>query len=111
MLDTYDIESAASVTRNPAIPRLMANGFYTVSPNMDSPDPLGVYKQNERVRRLTEMYAQHVDARVDDLPFVFGRYEGGLYGYEDPGRQIGIPELADDPESGIIMIATDRRPA
>lgn len=109
MLDVYDIESAASVTRNPAIPRLMASGFHTVSPDLDSDDPLHHYGRNEKVRALTETYAEHIGASPADLPLVVGRYEGGLYGYDDPGRHIGIPELAADPESGIIMVATDRR--
>jgi hypothetical protein len=110
-LDTHDIEAAASVTRNPAIPKLMTSGFYTVSPDLEHHDPLHHFKNNPRMRELTEVYAEHIGAPATDLPFAFGRYEGGLYGYADPGQAMSIPEIADDPENGIIMIATDRRVA
>lgn len=109
LLDTHDFQAAASVTRNPAIPRLMANGFYTVSPDPEHHDPLHHFKRNDRVKELTEAYAEHIGAKHEDLPFALGRYEGGLYGYADPGHDMGIPEIADNPENGIIMIATDRR--
>lgn len=111
MIDTYDVHAAASVTRNPAIPRLMANGFHTVSPDLTYHDPLHHFKQNDRIRELTEVYAEHLGANPDGLPFALGRYKGGLYGYTDPGNAMGIPEITDDPENGIIMIATDRRAA
>jgi hypothetical protein len=87
----------------------MTNGFYTVSPDLEHHDPLHHFKRNDRVRELTEVYAEHIGASPDDLPFALGRYEGGLYGYADPGQAMGIPEIANDPENGIIMIATDRR--
>lgn len=109
LLDTHDVESAASVTRNPAIPRLMTNGFYTVSPDLDNPDPLRHFKSNIRVRELTEVYAEHIGSEPAALPFAISRYEGGLYGYTDPGEQMGIPQISDYPENGIIMVATDRR--
>jgi hypothetical protein len=111
MLETHDdIQAAASVTRNPAVPRLMANGFYTVSPDLEHPNPLHHFKRNRLVRHLTEVYGSHVDADPGELPFAIGRYQGGLYGYTDPGlRMAGIPEVTDNPDNGVIMVAVDRR--
>jgi hypothetical protein len=109
LIGAYDIQAAASVTRNPAIPRLMLNGFKVVSPNPTQPNPLHAYRHNDRVRAFTEVYAEHINAETASLPIVPGRYEGGLYGYTDPGRNMGIPEIEADKENGVIMVAIDRR--
>jgi hypothetical protein len=108
ILDSEDVQAAASVTRNPAVPRLMANGFYTVSPDLNAPQPLHHMMRDARVQHVTEVYARHVGVDPADAPFAFGRYAGGLYGSTDPGRCMPIPEIAGNPENGIIMVALDR---
>lgn len=90
----------------------MAKGFRVVSPDLNAPDPLQPFTQNTAVRQLTELYAQHVDADPTALPLVPDRYTGGLYGGPDPGvgmAAVGLPQLAQHPEHGIIMVATERR--
>jgi hypothetical protein len=110
LLDAHpDIAAAASVTRNPAIPRLMTRGFNVVSPDLGHENPLHHYKNNRLLRHLTEVYGAHVGADPATLPLVPNRYTGGLYGYADPGQHMGIPQLAESPEHGIIMIATERK--
>jgi len=109
LVDTYDIQAAASVTRNPAIPRLMRTAFSIVSPDPANADPLHAYHNNSQVRAFTEVYAEHIGADTATLPIVPGRYEGGLYGYADPGLAMGIPEIESSNESGVVMVAVNRR--
>lgn len=105
-----DVRAAASITRNPAIPRLMAKAFHTVSPDLNHPNPLRPFVHDDRIRTLTEMYARHTDTATETLPFAVDRYQGGLYGGVDPGQNmIDIPEIAGYPENGIVMIAIDRK--
>lgn len=100
-------DAVVSVTRNPAVLRLMRRHFYTVSPDLTDPDPLH-YMGDPMVSHVVDMYGEHIGADPRDLPFVHGRYTGGLYGYADPGRAMGaLPQIADKPESGIIMVAMD----
>ncbi len=109
IVESDRIEAAASVTRNPAVPRLMASSFYTVSPDLQAADPLHHFKDDGLVRHLTEVYATHVEADPSTLPFVPGRYGDGLYGGDDPGRRLTmLPEIAEHPGNGIIMVAIDR---
>ncbi len=102
-----DYVAMASVTRNPAIIKLMRKAFYTVLPDLTDADPLHPM-QDKVVRHLVNVYGRHVGADPRDLPFVHGRYKGGLYGYADPGKGLeGLPQIAGSPESGIVMIAMD----
>ena len=102
---------AASSTRNPAIPRLMAYAFHTVLPDMQAPDPLRHLVRPD-VFEVAEDYAVHIGADPAEVPFVLGRYIGGLYGGPDPGLGMrNLLEISTNPENGIIMIATDRREA
>ena len=105
LIQEEDFDAAASVTRNPAVLRLMRKHFYTVSPDLSDPDPL-YYMDNLVIGHVVDVYGKHVGADPQDLPFVHGRYTGGLYGYADPGRGMeALPQIADNPESGIIMVA------
>ena len=98
----------ASVTRNPAVLRLMRKHFFTVSPDLNDPDPL-YHMQDRLIAHLVEVYGRHVGADPKDLPFVHSRYTGGLYGYADPGRDMDkLPQIASNPESGVVMIAMDQ---
>lgn len=111
ILATENVQTAASVTRNPAVPRLMSKAFHIVSPDLEMPDALHHFKHNEHVRELTEIYAKHIDVRAEDVPFVVGRYGNGLYGFDDPGETMALPQISDYPGNGIIMIATEKREA
>lgn len=100
----------ASVTRNPAVLRLMAKFFRIVSPDLDDPDPFHHLKDDKLVQHLTKVYGRHVGADPAHLPMVVGRYTGGLYGGADPGKNIKqLPAIARHPENGMVMIALDRR--
>jgi hypothetical protein len=88
----------------------MTKGFHIVSPDLATPDPLHLAHEHALVRHLTEVYGAHIGADPAQLPFALGRYEGGLYGYADPGQAMtNIPEIADNPENGIIMVAVGRK--
>jgi hypothetical protein len=108
ILEATGAPMAASVTRNPAVPKLMTRAFHTVLPDLTAPDALHTMQRAD-VQEATELYASHVGADPADAPFVFGRYTGGLYGGTDPGAHMPLTEITSDPENGIIMIATDRR--
>jgi hypothetical protein len=105
-----DITAAASVTRNPAVPRLMHKAFYTVSPDLQAEDPLHLVRNDGVLREISEDYSEYVGADPAETPLVRGRYEGGLYGGDDPGRGMrGLPEVSEHPANGVIMVAMDRR--
>jgi hypothetical protein len=87
----------------------MQRAFHTVLPDLRAADPLHPL-QRTKVRETMEDYAAHIGAHPDNLPFVPGRYTGGLYGGKDPGAAMhALPEISANPESAIIMIATDRK--
>lgn len=103
-------QAAASVTRNPAVLALMRKAFHIVSPDLTADDPLHRVTSHKLVRHLTEVYARHVSADVRDIPFVYGRYGNGLYGTTDPGRAMrALPDIANTPGNGVIMVAVSRR--
>lgn len=107
LLAEEQFDAVASVTRNPAIVRLMRKGFLTVLPDLSDPDPLH-HMRDPVVRHLVQTYGRHIGADEASLPFVHGRYKGGLYGYADPGEQMNVlSEIANSPESGVIVIAMD----
>lgn len=107
LIQEEEFDAVASVTRNPAVLRLMRKHFYTVSPDLSDPDPLH-YMNDSVVSHVVDVYGKHIGADPQDLPFVHGRYTGGLYGYTDPGRGMDVlPQIADNPESGVIMVAMD----
>lgn len=110
IVQTENVQAAASVTRNPAVPFLMHKVFRVVSPDLSAAEPLHYFDNVSEVRDLTEVYARHVAADPAELPFVRGRYGEGLYGFDDPGRDmLGLPGIAENPGDGIIMVALDRR--
>lgn len=104
-----NITAAASVTRNPAVLKLMGKNFRTVSPDLGAVDPLHFVKENDRVQKVSTIYAEHIGADSAQIPFVFDRYAGGLYGDNDLGKAMPISEIAQNPQHGIIMVAIDRR--
>lgn len=104
-----DVQAVASVTRNPAVPRLMGKAFHVVSPDLSAADPLHHYKESALVRHISEVYAKYVGGDPEVAPFVYDRYGNGLYGHEDPGRLMALPEIANHPGNGIIMVATAKR--
>lgn len=107
LLAEEQFDAVASVTRNPAIVRLMGKGFFTVLPDLNDPDPLH-HMRDPLIRHLVQAYGAHIGADEASLPFVHGRYKGGLYGYTDPGEGMNaLPEIANNPESGVIVIAMD----
>jgi hypothetical protein len=109
-LHEEDITAAASVTRNPAVLGLMHKSFSTVSPDITAENPLHLFENNPTVQELTELYAAHVDAPMEALPFALRRYGDGLYGQEDPGVALTqLPVIAGHPGNGVIMVATNRR--
>ena len=110
ILKVTNVPAAASVTRNPAVLRLMTTGFQIVSPDMGAGDPLHYFRNDERVQEATEVYGRHVVADPQSLPFVYDRYTGGLYGESDPGQNLtALPQVANNPENGVIMAAVERR--
>ncbi|HSX34143.1 MAG TPA: hypothetical protein VLF62_00685 [Candidatus Saccharimonadales bacterium] len=108
ILATEQFDAAASVTRNPAVLKVMQSGFCTVSPDLRAADPLH-YMRDPLLRELASVYSAHIGSDPKDAPFVPGRYTGGLYGGEDPGRGMAaLPQLAANPENGVMMLAADK---
>lgn len=86
----------------------MKKGFYTVLPDLDDPAPMH-NMSDPLVRHLVNVYGKHIGANSRELPFVHGRYGEGLYGGGDPGRGMHtIPEIANSPGTGVVMIALDK---
>jgi len=110
VLANTDIFAAASVTRNPAVPKLMSKAFRVVSPDLGAPDPLHAFHSSPLVYDVTDFYAQHIGANPAETPLVRGRYGEGLYGLDDPGQGMtALPEVQLNPGDGIIMVAIERR--
>lgn len=108
MVATYHFDAAASVTRNPAIPRVMRECFHGVMPDLTAEDPLR-HMRDPLFGHLATIYARHIGSDPHDAPFVPGRYTGGLYGADDPGQGMArLPGMAENPENGIMMLAADR---
>ncbi len=88
----------------------MRSAFRVVSPDLGADDPLHYFKDRGLVRHLCDVYARHVGANPEDVPFIYGRYGNGLYGRDDPGEKMtGLPEIVNQPGNGIIMVAIGRR--
>lgn len=103
------IVAAASVTRNPAVPKVMSKCFAKVAPDLSAIQPLEIYN-DPQIKTIMEAYGNYLGISPQNLPFAVGRYKGGLYGYEDVGKQMDkIPQIANYPENGIIMAAINRR--
>jgi hypothetical protein len=106
LLANVNVDAVASVTRNPAVPKLMTKVFHIVSPDLSSPDPLHYFKSSRLIQHMTNSYAEHIGAAVEDQPFVCNRYGDGLYGGYDPGREMTcLPQISNNPSNGIIMVA------
>ncbi|MBV2357152.1 GNAT family N-acetyltransferase [Streptomyces sp. J2-1] len=108
-LEVTGAETVVSVTRNPAVCRLMARRFTVCLPDLDpaAADPLRPL-EHSAVRDAVKRYADHLDAADNPLPFLENRYPGGLYGAADPGRAMPFPELAGHPANGMITVGTNR---
>jgi len=107
-LDTTGAAGVASVTRNPATCRITSAEFSAVLPDLTHSDPLGGLRSAEMSAAI-EAYAEHLCVPRDELPFVRNRYPGGLYGREDPGSEMPMPEVRDDPACGVILVGLHRR--
>ena len=110
LADRPDINIVASTSRNPGVlHRMRKAGCTTVSPDLGNLDnPLHHYDADPLIQDATQVVAEAVGAKVDDLPFVRGKYGDELYGEgHDPGRSIPLPLLADHPGNAVIVIATD----
>lgn len=108
MLDRTGIDRAATVTRNPATVRLVATNFRVVSPDLRAPRPLHLASDAE-IAAITQEYAQHIDSQ-GPLPVVTGRYEpSGLYGGQDPGRKMPIPQVAQNVTNAVIVAGKGRK--
>ena len=107
--DNLHITAAAGATRNPAVPKVMARSFATVSPDVSRPDdPLYHYHNNPLVRYITDLYARRIGADVTTLPFTH-RYGEGLYGASDPGKQMPLAEIRNNPGMAVIAVAVDKK--
>lgn len=105
------IIAAAGATRNPAVPKVMAHRFSTVSPDISCPDdPLHHLSDDPRMRYVTEVYARHIGANSATLPFNH-RYGEGLYGSKDndPGQQMPLAEVRNNPGMAVIAVAIDKK--
>lgn len=108
ILRTEQFDAAASVTRNPAVLKVMQSGFCTVSPDLRAADPLHSMR-DPLLQELAQVYSAHIGSNPAEAPFVNGRYTGGLYGGVDPGAGIAaLPQLANHPENGVMMLAVDK---
>ncbi|KOV83935.1 GNAT family N-acetyltransferase [Nocardia sp. NRRL S-836] len=108
-LDTTGANAVATVTRNPAICRMMAAEFRTVLPDLSSDRPLRTL-HHSGIATAVRHYAGHLGADVAELPFIRNRYPGGLYGVRDPGLRMPSPEISRDPSCGVITVGVGRKP-
>ncbi|WP_143447127.1 hypothetical protein [Kibdelosporangium aridum] len=108
MLKVTGASMVAAVTRSPAISKLMKHAFRTVLPDLSDLDPFHLLERHG-IRAAAECYARYAGADPADVPIVFDRYVGGLYGGPDPGRGMPLGEVADNPANGVIVIAADRK--
>ncbi|KJK42531.1 hypothetical protein UK23_36720 [Lentzea aerocolonigenes] len=108
-VDTTGANAVATVTRNPAICRMMAAEFRTVLPDLTSDRPLRTLRDPE-VATAVRRYAAHLGIDVAEPPFLRNRYPGGLYGVRDPGLRMPLPEISRDPSCGVITVGVGRKP-
>ncbi|MGZ3146387.1 GNAT family N-acetyltransferase [Lentzea chajnantorensis] len=102
-VDTTGASAVATVTRNPAVCRMMAAEFRTVLPDLTSDRPLRTL-HHPGVAMAVRTYAAHLGADGAGLPFIRNRYPGGLYGVRDPGLRMPLPEISRDPSCGVITV-------
>lgn len=108
-VDTTGATAVATVTRNPAVCRMMAAEFRTVLPDLTSDRPLQTV-HHPGVATAVRRCAGHLGVDVAALPFIRNRYPGGLYGVRDPGLRMPLPEISRDPSCGIITVGVGRKP-
>lgn len=60
------------------------------------------------IQQLVGEYAAEIGCATDNLPIISKRYPDGLYG-DDPGLGMNIPELAANPNAGVIVAGIGRR--
>ncbi|WP_055546861.1 GNAT family N-acetyltransferase [Streptomyces sp. NBRC 110028] len=111
-LDVTRADIVTSVTRNPAVCRLMAHHFEVSLPDLrpSAHDPLWPLKRRG-VSDAMRRYADHLDVSHDRLPILENRYPSGLYGVADPGKGMPLPDLANHPEHGMIAVGVGRQQA
>ncbi|USX55493.1 GNAT family N-acetyltransferase [Lentzea sp. HUAS12] len=106
-VDTTGANAVATVTRNPAVCRMMAAEFRTVLPDLASDRPLRTL-HHPGIATAVRSCAAHLGADAAGLPFIRDRYPGGLYGVRDPGLRMPLPEISRDPSCGIITAGVAR---
>ncbi len=107
--DDLHICAAAGATRNPAVPKVMASSFNTVSPDITRPDdPLHHYRDDPSVQYITDVYARHIGADLEHLPFTH-RYGDGLYGKDDPGQRMPLAQIRETPGMAVIAVAVNKK--
>jgi len=104
-----DVDAMAAVTRNPAIINTVNSAFHTAMPDLRLADPLEGLR-DRTVCHIAKVYGRHIGVGAADVPFARNRYTGGLYGDYDVGRDLtGLPEIAANPEHGIIVVGLGKR--
>ena len=106
-VDMTGANAVASVTRNPAVCRMMAAEFRTALPDLASDCPLQTLR-HPGVAAAVRCYAGHLGAEVAELPFLRNRYPDGLYGARDPGLRMPLAAINRDPSCGIITVGVGR---
>lgn len=101
-----DAAGVVAVTRNPATVQLVARCTELSSPMSRTSEPMANADHPE-IREIVDAYAKDIGCAADALPIIQQRYPDGLYG-ADPGVGINIPELAANPNAGVIVAGIGR---
>ncbi|MFC0112544.1 GNAT family N-acetyltransferase [Kibdelosporangium aridum] len=67
LLEVTDASMIASVTRSPAIPKLMKHAFYTILPDLSALNPFHPVERHD-VREAAECYARYAGADPVNMP-------------------------------------------